>query len=471
MHHYKAENGFTGSDGYDNEKKIMQKKLIFISDHLSEYHEFLKKEPDFGSTMEMMGHAEANRRHIYQNYYDLFIVDLKQNWLAIPPWVYEQANHQYYFQFVFLSDKPLSEEVNNLLNIRISKVIDRETAKAHLPEILEELNSATSSHHFSFVKSNLNTFNSISSLIGGNQSIKNINKFIDIVGKTQSAPCLIRGDLGTGKNLCAALIHQKNNLSLEHFHKKNCEGATTNEFMGDLFGVDETSEIYGPARMGLLEKYSNGTLVLTNIEKMPLEVQNKLLLFLEGRVFMVPGSKRVVESKTRVIGITRHDLEWFVRHQNYNSGLYYRLKAFEVVMPSLKERRDDIEKLSNYYLQYYNNQLGKELKAISPVALQMMREYNWPGNVTELKNIIERAVIISKGDQIMAEDFPDNLQNDLSSLQSSEYLGNCSLKELERIHIHHVLLRTKGNKSKAAEILDISRTTLREKMRIYSVNA
>ncbi len=447
----------------------MQKKLIFISDHLSDYHEFLKREPDFGSTLEMMGHAEANRRHIYQNYYDLFIIDLKQNWLAIPPWVYEQANHQYYFQFIFLSDKPLSEELKKLLNVRIAKVVDRETAIGHLPQILDELQSSSSSHHFSHLKSNLSFFNTISSLIGSHQSIKNINKFIDIVGKTQSAPCLIRGDLGTGKNLCAELIHQKNSLQPETFHKKNCEGTTTNELMGDLFGVEETSDIYGPARMGLLEKYATGTLVLSNIEKMPPEVQNKLLLFLEGRVYMVPGSKRIVESKARIVGITRHDLEWFVRHQNFNSGLYYRLKAFEIVLPPLRERREDIEKLANYYLQYFNNQLGKELKAISPVALQMMREYNWPGNITELKNIIERAVIISKGDQIMAEDLPDNLQNDLSSLQSSEYLGNCSLKELERIHIHHVLLRTKGNKSKAAEILDISRTTLREKMRIYSV--
>jgi len=448
----------------------MQTKLIFISDHLSEYHEFLKSERDFGSTLEMMGHAEANRRHIYQNYYDLFIIDLKQNWLAIPPWVYEQANHQYYFQFIFLCDKPLSTEVNKLLNVRISKVIDRETSKEYLPEILKELNASSSTHQLSHFRTVLNSFNTISALIGSHQSIKNINKFIDIVGKTQSAPCLIRGDLGTGKNLCAELIHQKNNLTPESFYKKNCEGATTNELLGDLFGVDEQSDLYGPVREGLLEKYASGTLVLSNIEKSPLEVQNKLLLFLESRIYMVPGTKRIVESKTRIVGLTRHDLEWFVRHQNFNSGLYYRFKAFEIILPALKDRREDVEKLANYYLQYFNNQLGKGLKAIAPVAIQMMREYNWPGNVTELKNIIERAVIISKGDQIMAEDLPDNMQNELSSVQNSEYLGSCSLKELERIHIHHVLLRTKGNKSKAAEILDISRTTLREKMRIYSVS-
>ena len=101
--------------------------------------------------------------------------------------------------------------------------------------------------------------------------------------------------------------------------------------------------------------------------------------------------------------------------------------------------------------------------------MQMMNEYNWPGNIKEVKNIVERAAIICNGRQVLAEDLPDNLQNESENRHNSEYLGNCSLKELEKIHIHHVLLRTSGNKSKAAEILDISRTTLREKMRIYEI--
>ena len=252
---------------------------------------------------------------------------------------------------------------------------------------------------------------------------------------------------------------------------KNCEGATTNELLGDLFGVEGETELYGPKRKGLLEKFNNGTVVIKSIEKMPLDVQNKLLLYLEGHVFTPLGSNRIIESNARIIGITQHNLEWFVRHQNFNSGLYYRLKAFEMHLPPLRERREDIEHLANYYLQYYNNQLGKEISSISPVAMQIMNEYNWPGNIKEIKNIIERAAIICTSSQILAEDLPDNLQNENGNRHNSEFLGNCSLKELERIHIHHVLLRTNGNKSRAAEILDISRTTLREKMRVYEIEA
>lgn len=447
----------------------MQTKILFISDHLSDFSEFLKQEPGFGHSLEMMSHPEANRRHVYQNYYDLFIVDLKDPWLAIPPWVYEQAQHHYFFQFIFISDQPISEELDHLLNVRIYKVIDRVTALHHMKETISEVTSFAEQHRFSTVRHTSPVTKGMNALIGSHNSIKSINKFIDIVSKTRSAPCLIRGELGSGKHLCAELIHQKNGLQHDSLHAISCEGSTTNEMLGDLFGVEGDNEIYGPRRKGLLETYANGTLILDDIEKLSLEVQNKLLLFLENHVFMVLGSNRIVESNTRVIGLTSHNLEWFVRHQNFNSGLFYRLNAFEIILPPLRERRDDIEQLAHYYLQYYNNQLGKEIKSISPVALQMMKEYNWPGNITELKNIMERAVIIAASNQVLPEDLPDNLQNDLSMRQSSEYIGNCTLKELERIHIHHVLLRTKGNKSRAAEILDISRTTLREKMRLYSI--
>lgn len=447
----------------------MQTKIIFISDSLSDFSNFLKSDGNGEFNIEMMSHAEANRRHIFQNYYDLFIVDLRQEWLAIPPWVFEQIQHHYFFQFIFISNGPLSKELDDVLNVRIFKVINQKIAQDNLIDIVEELKVYSSNHRFTHLKQNQPVNSGLGSLVGIHSSIKGINNFIDIVSKTQSASCLIRGEIGTGKSLCAQLIHQKNGLAPNKFIIKNCEGTTTNEIMGDLFGVEGETELYGPKRTGLLEKYTAGTIVLQNIEKLPIDVQNKLLLFLEGRVFTTLGSTRIVESKARIIGITQHNLEWFVRHQNFNSGLFYRLKAFEIHLPSLKDRREDIEHLANYYLQYYNNQLGKEISSISSVAMQMMNEYNWPGNIKEVKNIVERAAIICNGRQVLAEDLPDNLQNESENRHNSEFLGNCSLKELEKIHIHHVLLRTGGNKSKAAEILDISRTTLREKMRIYEI--
>lgn len=447
----------------------MQTKIIFISDHLSDFSEFLKSDNSGSYSIEMMGHAEANRRHVFQNYYDLFIVDLRPHWLAIPPWVFEQVQHHYFFQFIFISEDLISKELDDILNVRIYKVINKQIAQSQLISLVEDFKIYSNNHRFTHLRQSGSNNTGLASLVGNHTSIKGINSFIEIVSKTKSASCLIRGEIGAGKTLCAQLIHQKNGLPQSSFVMKSCEGSTTNEILGDLFGVDDEIETYGPKRIGLLEKHASGTIVLRDIEKLPIDIQNKLLLFLEGHVFNPFGSNRIIESNARIIGLTQHNLEWFVKHQNFNSGLYYRLKAFEIHLPPLRERIEDIEHLANYYLQYYNNQFGKEIQSLSSVAMQMLNQYDWPGNIKEVKNIIERAVIICTTSQIIAEDLPDNLQSDSETKHNSEYIGNCSIKELEKIHIHHVLIRTNGNKSKAAEILDISRTTLREKMRVYEI--
>ncbi len=447
----------------------MQTKIVFISDYLDQFQKFTRDNHTLDGSIELMSHAEANRKHIFQNYYDLFIVDLKEPWLAIPLWVREQAQHHYFFQFIFISDKAISTDLNMLLDSLIFKVVPRQDAIAKLQEISKEAATYSSQHRFTHLNGRSNLPKGPSALIGNHDSIKGITKFIDIVSKAPFAPCLIRGELGVGKVLCASLIHQKVGLPTESFVIKNCENTTTNELLGDLFGVEGEFEIYGPKRTGLLDKNTGSTLVLKNIEQLPTDVQNQLLLYLENRIFKPLGSDRVIEANTRLIGITNHNLEWFVNHHNFNSGLYYRLKAFEIVLPPLRERKEDIALLSSYYLQFYNNHFGKEIKTISIGAKQILMDYKWPGNIKELKNIIERAVIICESDQLTYKYLPEDLKTEANHEHDGDYFNNCTLKELEKLHIERVLTKTEGNKSKAAEILDISRTTLREKMRHYQI--
>lgn len=444
-------------------------KILFISDHLQDYQSFIKRDDLLNLNIDLMTHSEANRKPVFQNYFDLFIIDLKDPWLAIPLWIREQAQQHYFYQILFISDKPLPEELLELLEFRIFKVISRESSRRHLTEIVHDAFIYAEHHRFAHLKNTFSRSYSLKNLLGSHPDIRGANAFIEIVSKTANTPCLIRGELGTGKSLCAQLVHQANHLNTETFQIINCENTTTNELMGDIFGVAGECELYGPERPGLLQKCAGGTLVLDNIEKLPQDVQTKLLMFLESKTYRQLGSDTIYESQTRLIGLTRHELEWFVKHYNFNSGLYYRLKAFEITLPPLREKEKDIELLSNYYLQYFNNQLGKEIKSLSPATIKIFKEYRWPGNVKELKNIIERAVIICNGDQILPDDLPDNLNNGSDESLNIDYLGNCTLKELERVHIQHALLRTNGNKSRAAQILDISRTTLREKMRLYEI--
>jgi DNA-binding NtrC family response regulator len=445
-------------------------KILFISDHFQDYQYFIKRDDLLNLNIELMTHAEANRKHVFQYYFDLFLIDLREPWLAIPMWIREQAQQNYFFQIIFISDNPISDELAELLEFRIFKIISQEASFKYLTEVVHDASIYAEHHRFAHLKNTFTRSYSIKSLLGNHPDIKGANDFIEIVSKTPFTPCLIRGELGTGKELCAQLVHQANHSDMQTFNTINCENTTTNELMGDVFGVAGEVENYGLERTGMLQKCTEGTLVLDNIEQLPQDVQNKLLIYLETKTFKPLGSDQMIDTQTRLIGLTRHDLEWFVKHYNFNSELFYRLKAFEITLAPLREKVEDIELLSNYYLQYYNNQLGKGIKNISPSTVQILKGYRWPGNVKELKNIIERAAIICSGDQILPDDLPDNLKNDNGQQRNSDYLGNCTMKELERLHILHALMRTKGNKSRAAQILDISRTTLREKMRIYELH-
>ncbi len=448
----------------------MQTKIIFISDKFERFQSLLRQKSFSEYSIDLMSHAEANRKCIFQTFYNLFIVDLIEPWLALPPWIREQGQHQYFFQFIFISDTPLNAELVNLLHHRIFKVVNRRSSIESLPKVIQKAHGYSDQRLYKHEKPYQSENSYISGLLGSHPSIEKINEFIEIVSKARYAPCLIRGESGTGKNYCARLIHRANDLREDLFFVKNCENATTNELIGDLFGVEQENDLYGYKRKSLLEQYSGGTLVLKNIEKLPLDVQSKLLLYLENRTFKPFGAKHIVEANIRLIGATQHNLEWFVKRQSFNPGLFYHLNAFEIYLYPLRERGEDINLLSLYYLQHYNNQYGKGVKSISSGAQQLLKEYKWPGNIKELKNVFERAVLVCNSDQITIYELPASIRIGKTITREEEYIGNCTIREIERIHIKRVLLKTKGNKSKAALILDISRTTLREKMRQYAIN-
>jgi DNA-binding NtrC family response regulator len=399
----------------------------------------------------------------------LFIVDLEDPLLAVPPWLREQSQQEYFFQIIFISNQPLTESIQNLIGQRIYQIVSEKTAFESLSEIISSARESGNNHSY---KSNaLPEGDSIPSngLLGHHSAITSINKYIEIISKAPSAPCLIRGETGTGKNTCARMIHRANSLRDDLFFVKNCENSTSLELLKDFFGVDNETENM-QKQIGLFEQYSGGTLVLKNIEKLPREVQDKLLLVLDDRVYRPFNSKRIAEANLRIIGTTKHNLEWFVKNQNFNSGLYFHLNAFEIHLPPLRERLDDFELLASYYLQSYSQMYGKKIKSFSTSAMKLLKEYKWPGNIREVKDLIEMAVFACSADQITNNTLPESLTIKIESSQEEEYFGNCSMREIERIHIEHVLEKTKGNKSKAASVLDISRTTLREKMRQYGLN-
>jgi DNA-binding NtrC family response regulator len=447
----------------------MQLKIAFISDNFEQYQNFLRRNDYSDSSLDLFRHIEANRKEIYRGFYDLFIIDLIEPWYAIPPWIREQCKQHYFHQYIFISNSVFNEELRSLLNQRIFKFIKRNSAAEQLIDIVKESCEYAQQHRFNTDQSTETKELIQQVLLGNHPSIKKVNDFTNLVSKARFAPCLIKGEQGTGKIHSARLIHHANDLRDDSFFIKNCEHGTASELLGDFFGVETKNDIYGPPRQALLSQYAGGTLVLKNIEKLPVEVQEKLLIYLENRTFKSMGGKNVIESNIRIIGTTKHNLEWFVKNHRFNPDLFYHLNAFEIELLPLRERSEDIFILTKYFIQHFNYIYDKEIRWISPQLEQIMKAYKWPGNVSELKNVIERAVFICNSREIDIEDVPDSIKSGKESITPVDHFGNCSIKELERIHINHVLQRTKGNKSKAASILDISRTTLREKMRLYEI--
>ncbi len=447
----------------------MQYKIAFVSDRLVEFHSFLKSTNNGEFRIDLYDHLEAIRKSIQMIYYDLFILDIHEEWFTIPFWMYEQANHKYHYQIILIADHPLPDSIRRLFGNHIFKIIDFETAKERLAEIFEEAKSALEKHNFPIFKPPHYIRWRPDRLVGKDESIRRANEFIEIISKTRSTPCLIQGEKGTGKNLVSYLIHSSGQATTGPFITKNCEFATTNELLADIFGVADSRTAFGAPRKGLLEQANGGTLVLKNIEHLPLEVQHKLLLYLDSHIIKPVGAERPIPVETRIIAHTRFNLENFVRNGRFNSELYFHLKSFEIYLPPLRDRRRDIELLVKYFIQHFSFQFAKKPKKISPMALNILKDYYWPGNVQELRELLERSVLISKNSELSVKDLPGYLSNSGELPDDVDLLGNCALKEIERVHIERVLARTKGNKSKAAEILQISRTTLREKIKSYGL--
>lgn len=447
----------------------MSAKTVFISNRLKEFYKIVRSDLSYEFGIDMYTHAEANSRYVYRAYYDLFVVDLDEPWLALPLWVKEQAQHQYFHQFIFISDKAVNGSLGDLLGVRLYKVINFKTAENDLAEILRDAAEAAKSHKYNPVNISRSYEENFEGLLGSHPSVLQVKEFIKLVSKARFAPCLIHGETGTGRKLCGQMVHRANDLRDDLLFIKDCDNHTTNELLGDLFGVHETG-VYGPKHKGLLETYAGGTVILENIEKLPLDVQDKLLFYLEDRLFKPLGSNIPVEANTRIIGITRYSLDWYVKNRNFNPDLFFHLNAFEVNLPPLRDRGNDLLLLIQYYLQFYNNFYGKSIKSFSAGALRILREYCWPGNIQELKEVVELAVYTGSAAQLKSEDLQDFIKQKKDDTGPDEnQLGDCSLKDMERLHIQKVLLNTSGNKSKAAAILEISRTTLREKIRQYNL--
>jgi DNA-binding NtrC family response regulator len=302
-------------------------------------------------------------------------------------------------------------------------------------------------------------------LVYESESMARIMDMIARVAPTDST-VLITGESGTGKGLVAQKIHQSSQRARRPFITVDCGTLVETLFESELFGHVKGSFTGADAnKVGKFELAQNGTLFFDEISNISLEVQAKLLRAVEERKISKVGSHRVITVDVRIVAATNKDLARAIKDRTFREDLFYRLNVVLLQMPPLRERKSDIPLLVQHFLEKYNTRLRKDIRGISPEALDLLVRHDWPGNVRELENTVERLVVLSNGPYLE----PADLAFAGTILTSRTDAAAVSLKDLERNHILHTLQRCDGHKSEAARTLGIDRKTLREKLKRYNI--
>ena len=284
---------------------------------------------------------------------------------------------------------------------------------------------------------------------------------------------LVQGESGTGKELVAKLIHYNSPRKTGPFVAVNCAAIPETLIESELFG-HERGAFTGAAtrRVGQFEHAQGGTVLLDEIGDMPIALQAKLLRVLEEREIQRVGGTATIPIDIRVIAATNRDLESAVKDGGFRADLFYRLAAFPLVIPPLREHREDIPLLVSHFLQDYAERADESVRGISPAALQTLLAYDWPGNVRELRNAIERALLLETTDRLQVSNLPPQLAAVVPSpTDPKDPAQPLSLQEAERRAVAHALEASDWNITKAAQVLNINRVTLYRKLRKYNLLA
>jgi len=331
------------------------------------------------------------------------------------------------------------------------------------------LRKEVQSLHEKYLKENLPCF------VGESKAIQDVMEFIGTVAKSPDTPILIIGETGTGKELLASAIHYRSPNFKGPFMTVNCAAIPKDLIESELFGYEKGafSGASPSGKNGLIEEAENGTLFLDEVGDLAMEAQAKLLRFLEmGEFYRVGGTKKL-RIQTRVVSATNKNLHEMIDKDRFRKDLYYRLGVIEIQVPSLNERRDDILPIASHFLYEFSQKFGKKFTGISPEAEKALMAYRWTGNVRELKNLIEKAVLIGTEPVLEIKDLGiERLQKTETLKQEkgksaftplpAEGIDLASVqRSLEKFYIEEASKMAGGNESKAARLLNINHHTFR----------
>lgn len=321
-------------------------------------------------------------------------------------------------------------------------------------------------------------------IIGNSDEMRAVHGIVERVARSSATSVLIEGESGTGKELVANFIHYKSERAAKPFMEINCASLPETLLEAELFGYEKGAFTDAKSqKKGLLELADTGTLFLDEVGEMSPTTQVKLLRVLERMTFKRVGGTKDITVDVRIISATNRHLQAMVNDGAFREDLYYRLKVVPILIPPLRERRQDILMLTKFFIREFNKAFNKQFSGVSPDAEQLMSQYPWPGNVRELKNLIERTVLLEDGTALTASMLPDYLHQApqrsgvvstldeilRSSIAPQGILFNDIIEDVEKSLILKSLTETNWNQSETAELLNIKRDKLRYRMKLYGL--
>jgi DNA-binding NtrC family response regulator len=334
-----------------------------------------------------------------------------------------------------------------------------------LPLIYRALEKVKLQKRIKHLEQKLDKRYSFDSILGNSPSINQAVTLAKKVAVTD-ATVLLLGETGTGKEVFAQAIHYNSKRKDEVFLAINCSAFGKDLLESEIFG-HKAGAFTGANKdkKGLIEEANNGTLFLDEIGEMNIDLQSKLLRVLETNEFIKVGDTKSTRVDVRIIAATNRNLQQEVEDGKFRDDLFYRLNVFTIQLPALREHKEDIAILARYYTELFAAKTNKHIKALSPEFIKALQQHRWKGNIRELKNILERAVILEDSDTLCFSSLPIELQQHPKAETTT--LSAFSLASVEKLHIQRILNHTKGNKTEAAKLLNIGLTTLYRKIEEY----
>ena len=342
-------------------------------------------------------------------------------------------------------------------NNKIIPLVSRAVEKARMNVRLEKLEKKVG-HTYSF-----------DSVLGDSKALKDAVSLARKVSGTD-VPVLLTGETGTGKEVFAQAIHYNSNRAKQNFVAVNCSSFSKELLESEMFG-HKAGSFTGALKdkKGLFEEADNGTIFLDEIGEMAFELQAKLLRILETGEYIKIGDTKPTRVNVRVVAATNRNLPEEITAGRFREDLFYRLSVFQIHLPPLRERAGDVRILAKAFVKDFSVRLARPVTEITPAFLEALEQQPWKGNIRELRNVIERSLIVCESERLDVADLPLDIQNTHYEQSDETTPGSFELSAMERRHIARVLEYTKGNKTEAARLLKIGLTTLYRKIEEYGV--